>query len=450
MRARYLLGLAFFAALVSACASEPSPPQSGSFVVTTSLDGAITPVTASHLRDGIEFAERSGADAYVIQLDTPGGLDTSMRSIVQDMYAAEIPVIVYIAPAGARGGSAGAIITFAANIAAMAPGTAIGAATPVDGASGDDVDTKIINDAAAFAQSIADFRGRPSEFIVETVTEGRSVSALEALELGAIDIMAADLDELLDKVDGMNVNVGTAQRSVVLQTAGSTLLEQPMGIFRSIQQVLATPTIAFLLLSIGTLGLIYELASPGIGVGAVLGVVFIALGLFGLALVSVNLVGVVFLLIAMALFVAELLAPGIGVAAAGGVGALALAGIFLFDDASGFGVSLAVVLPTAIVVGVFVVIAGRLAVRARLAPSTIVGEGALIGSEATIRRVAEGAPQIFAAGAWWSVRSGTGGTALSAGDRVRVVAAEGLFLDVERLEIDTTPQSSAHFEEDSS
>lgn len=419
--------------VLAACA-EPAEPVAGDFVLTTELTGAITPVSAGHLRDGIERAERGGAVAYVVQLDTPGGLDTSMRSMVQDIYAAEIPVIVYIAPAGARGASAGAIITFAANIAAMAPGTAIGAATPVDGAGGDDLDTKVINDAAAYAQSIAEYRERPVDFIVETVTEGRSVSATEALELGAIDLIAPDLPALLEAVDGESVRVGTSQRPVVLATADVAIVEQSMGVFRSLQQVLATPTVAFLLLSIGTLGLIYELASPGIGVGAVLGTVFIALGLFGLSVLSVNLAGVIFLLIALALFVAELLAPGVGIAAAGGVAALVLAGIFLFDDASGLGVSAVVVVPTAIVVGGFVVIAGRLAVRARLAPSTTTGEGVLIGTVATVRQLVDGHPQVFTAGAWWSVRPVRGTGALNSGDRVRVLAVDGLVLEVDYLD----------------
>lgn len=401
-----------------------------SSVLETTVDGPITPVIADHIRDGIARATRDGHQAYVIRLDTPGGLDSSMRSIVQSIYASEVPVIVHVAPQGARGTSAGAIITFAAHVAAMAPGTAIGAATPVGGGGGEDLDAKIINDAAAYAESIAEFRGRDVDFIVDTVREGRSASAVEALELGAIDVIATDTDALLVAVDGTTVSVGTTNREVVLQTAGAVVESQDMGVFRSIQQTLADPNVAFLLLSVGTLGLIYELASPGLGVGAVLGTTFIVLGLFGLAVLSVNLVGVVFLLLAGALFVAEVVAPGIGLAAAGGVFALVMSGVFLFDDAPGMQISLAVVLPVALVVGGFVIVAGRVAMRVRTAPSTSTGTGVLVDHTAPVR-VQRGHAQVFLAGAWWSVRPRDATVALEPDTLVRVVEVDGLTLVVE-------------------
>lgn len=413
------------AAAQDAVAQDAGRPR----VLETTVSGPITPVIADHLRDGIARSERQGYDAYLVRLDTPGGLDSAMRRIVQQIYASEVPVIVHVAPQGARGTSAGAIITFAAHVAAMAPGTAIGAATPVGGGGGEDLDAKIINDAVAYAEAIAEFRGRDRAFIVETVSDGRSASAEEALALGAIDVVAPDTDRLLDAVDGTVVVVGSVDREVTLRTAGAVVDTQDMGVFRSIQQVLASPDVAFLLLSIGTLGLIYELASPGIGVGAVLGLVFIVLALFGLAVLSVNLVGVVFLLLAGALFVAEVFAPGIGLAAAGGAFALVLSGIFLFDDAPGLEVSLTVVLPAAIVVAVFVIVAGRLAVRARSAPSTTTGAGVLVGHDAPVREQ-HGHVQVFVSGAWWSVRPVDPGTTLAPGTMVRVEDVDGLTLVV--------------------
>jgi membrane-bound serine protease (ClpP class) len=421
--------LALIAGLFAMASPGVAQTGPGPHVLMTTVKAPITPVIADHIADGIAEAERGGYEAYLIRLDTPGGLETSMRDIVQHIFAAEVPVVVHISPPGARGASAGAIITFAAHVAAMAPGTSIGAATPVDGGTGSDLDAKIINDAIAFAESIAEARDRDREFITDTVREGRSGSASEALSVGAIDVIAGSTSELLDAIDGITVRVGATDREVTLVTAGAAVDEQEMGFFRSIQQVLADPNIAFLLLSVGTLGLIYELASPGLGVGAVLGLTFITLGLFGLAVLSVNLVGLVFLLLAAALFVAEVFAPGLGLAAAGGVFALVLSGVFLFDDAPGLQVSLAVVLPVAIVVGLFVVIAGRVAMSARRAPSTTTGRGLFVGRTAVVRLL-HGRPQVFLEGAWWGVRAADAGVVLVDGATVEVVDVDGLQLVV--------------------
>ena len=405
----------------------------GPFVLATTIDGPITPVTAGHVRDGIARAEDEGAVAYLIRIDTPGGLDISMRDIVQEIYAATVPVIVHVAPAGARGASAGAIITFAAHVAAMAPGTAIGAATPVAGGGGEDLDAKVINDAVAYAEAIAEYRGRDVVFIADTVSEGRSASAEEALELGAIDLVAATTEELLAAIDGITVAVGEPAVETVLETAGVAVVEQDMGIFRSIQGLLADPTIAFLLLSIGSLGIVYELATPGLGVGGVLGLMFIVFGLFGLAVLSVNVVGIILLLVALALFVAEVFAPGIGIAAAGGALALIAAAVFLVDDAPGLEVSLYVVVPTAIVIAAAVVVAGRLAMRVRRSPSTTTGTGVLIGHEGPVTLVGT-RPQLFVTGAWWRIRPADTAAPMVVGSIVRVVDVDGLTLVVAPVE----------------
>lgn len=396
----------------------------------TKVAGPITPVIAGHIDNGIAQAERDGAAAYVIELDTPGGLDTSMRAIVQDILASEIPVIVYISPQGARGASAGAIIAFAAHVAAMAPGTAIGAATPVSGQGGDDLDAKVVNDAVAFAAALAELRGRDVEFITDTVSEGRSASASEALELGAIDVVATSVGELLAAVDGTRVEVSPAGRKVRLDTAGASVERHDMGVLRTIQQSLADPNIAFLLLSIGTLGLIYELATPGLGVGGAVGVTFILLAMFGLAVLPVGVVGILFLVMAAALFVAEVAAPGIGLAAAGGALLMVLSGIYLIDDAPGIEISAAVIVPSAVVVGGFVVIAGRIAMRSRRAFSSTTGPGLLVGREATVRLGGTGA-QVFIQGAWWGIRPADPETVVANGSRVEVVGMDGLTLIVE-------------------
>lgn len=397
-------------------------------VLVTSVAGPITPVISGHVADGIRRAEDEGYAAYVIELDTPGGLDSSMRAIVQDLLDADVPVIVHIGPRGARGASAGAIITLAGHVASMAPGTSIGAATPVAGGAGEDLDRKVVNEAAAYAASIAELRGRNIEFANEAVTEGRSIGYSEALELGVIDVVASSVEQLLDDVDGTVVDVDGDE--VELSTAGAAVDEQGMGVLRSIQQFLADPNIAFLLMSIGTLALIYELASPGIGVGGALGATFILVGLFGLAVLPVNVVGVMFLLLAAAMFVAELFVPGVGLAAAGGALSLVLAGVFLFDDAPGLELSLAVVLPSAAVVAAFVIVAGRFVVPLRHAPSTTTGSGLLVGQLGRVH--ARGRlPQALIGGAWWTVRPVRSDEELREGDAVKVVDVDGLELVVD-------------------
>jgi len=396
-------------------------------VLRTTVDDAITPVIADHLNEAVGRAEDEGYDALVVELDTPGGLDTSMREIIQRFLSAEVPVVVYVSPQGARAASAGALITFASHVAAMAPGTAIGAATPV-GLDGSDVENKVINDAAALAESIARVRDRDVDFAVDTVREGRSASAVEALDVGAIDLVAASLGDLLDEIDGRQVEVAPAGTTVTLRTAGAVLDEHNMGVLRRIQQKLADPNIAFLFLSIGTLALIYELASPGIGAGGAVGVVLLLLALFSLSVLPVNTVGLLLLGLAVALFVAELFAPGIGVAAAGGTAALVLSGIFLFDDAPGLQVSMAVVAPLAAVVGGAVVFAGRLVLRTRATESTTTGTGLFLNRTVTVQHAVSGRGQALLEGAWWNVRPVNG--ELQPG-RARIVDVDGLDLVVE-------------------
>lgn len=416
-------------------AADGAQGQAGSSdharVLSTAVDGSITPVMAIHVGDVVSRGEKEDYDAVVIELDTPGGLDTSMRDIVQQILGADVPVVVYVSPEGARAASAGAIITFAAHVAALSPGTAIGAATPVDLASDEDLsdsDRKAINDAAAFAESLAELRDRNTEFAGDTVREGRSASANEALDIGAVDTIAASLPELLDDIDGQVVEVGPDDEAVTLRTGDAVVDEAEMGVFRQIQQVLADPNLAFLFLSLGTLGIIFELANPGIGGAGIVGVILIILAFFALAVLPVNAVGLLALGVAGALFVAELFVPGIGVAAAGGTAALVLSGIFLFRDEPGFEVSFWVIAPIALVVGGAVILAGRLVMRSRGQPSTTTGSGLFVGHEVDVELLEPGRGRAFIEGAWWRVRSR--GTVL-AGGRARIVDLDGLTLIVE-------------------
>jgi membrane-bound serine protease (ClpP class) len=419
--------------LVLAAVSSPAGAQEGGppRVLATTVAGPITPVIAEHIADGISEAAADGYDAYLVELDTPGGLDTSMRAIVQEVLASPVPVIVHIGPRGARGASAGAIIVLSAHVASMAPGTSIGAATPVGGGGGEDLDAKVVNEAAAYSASLAELRGRDVDFATAAVTEGRSIGAVEAARLGVVDVVASDRAELFEAVDGTVVPIGG--EDITLAIDGAEVTEQDMGFLRTVQQFLADPNIAFLLMSIGTLALVYEFASPGLGAGGVLGTTFIILGLFGLAVLPVTVVGVAFLVLAAVFFVAELFAPGIGIAAAGGALCLVLGGIFLIDDAPGLEVSLVVVLPVALVVAGFVVVAGRYVVPLRRAPSTTTGAGAMVGERAVVHRSTTGAPQAFVGGAWWAVRSGDGTTLPADGTEVVVTGLDDLHLVVDEV-----------------
>jgi membrane-bound serine protease (ClpP class) len=430
-------GLLGSVGLVLLCATAWSTAADASEhrrVLVTTVAGPITPVAADHLRDGLDRATAEGYQAFVVRLDTPGGLDESMRSIVKRFLVADVPVLVYVSPHGARAASAGALITLSANVAAMAPGSAIGASTPVS-LEGGDVERKVIEDAAAFAESIARARGRNVELAAETVRRGRSVRADAAVDLGVADFLAPSLSAMLDQADGRVVRVGADGRPVTLHTADAQLEEYDMGLFRRVQQRLADPNLAFLFMSLGTLALVYELASPGVGGGAVVGAILILLGLFSLSVLPIDTVGLLFLALAAVLFVAELFAPGVGVAAAGGSVALVLGGIFLFRDKPGFEVAWGVLAPLAAVMGLLTVVAGRLALRVRRAPSTTTGGGLLQGRVVTVSRASGGRGQAQVDGSWWTLRARRG--ELASGGKVRVAEVNGIELVVEPLEAET-------------
>ncbi|MGH9246918.1 MAG: NfeD family protein [Acidimicrobiales bacterium] len=405
--------------------------QGAGAVLATRIADPITPVIADHLADLVAAGEDDGYEAVIVEMDTPGGLDTAMRDIVQTFLAAEVPVVVYVGPSGARAASAGALIAWSSNVVAMAPGTTIGAATPV-ALEGGEVGDKIVNDAAAYARAVAEERGRNVDVAAEAVTEGRALSATEAIEEDVADVLADDREALLATLDGTDVTVGDGA-TVTLRTGDAAVDEHPLSAFRRLLQWLADPNLAFLFMSLGTLGIIYELATPGVGAAGGTGVVLILLALFGLSVLPIDIFGVLFLVLAAGLFVIELFAPGIGVAAGLGSVSLALAGLFLFrEEAPGLTLSLAAVLPTVLVVGVAVIVAGRLALRSRSVPPTT-GAGALVGREITVARVSDQSAQALVEGAWWIVRSRE---RLEPGDRARVRDVDGLELVVDPIDAD--------------
>jgi membrane-bound serine protease (ClpP class) len=403
---------------------SPARAQASSIIVVT-VDGVITPVMADHIREVLDRAERDGHQALIVQLDTPGGLDTSMRDIIQSFLNARVPVIVHVSPQGARAASAGALITLASHVAVMAPGTAIGAATPIGGEGGEDLAQKIINDAASYAESIAEQRGRDVEFAIDALREGKSIAANEALETGVIDLIARDRAELLAELDGREVELAP-ERTVTLRTAGVGVVEFELGFARSVLQWLADPNIAFLFISIGTLAIIYELANPGIGAGGITGVILLLLAFTALSVLPVNAAGAILLVLAGVLFVAELFVPGIGVFAAGGTVALILGGLFLFRGP--IGVDPAALLPVAVLVGAGALALGRVAWRTRRLVG-VSGTEAILGARGVVKKIDGDDLQVSVQGSWWGARARSG--PLRPGQEIRVTEMDGLRLIVE-------------------
>ena len=426
-RRRSVLWQCVGSVLAIAASTTPAQGVDGEpSVLVTRVDDPITPVIADHLAGMVDEAEQAGHEALVVELDTPGGLDSAMRDIVQTFLAARVPVVAHVTPSGARAASAGALIAWSAHVVAMSPGTTIGAATPVD-LEGGEVGDKIVNDAAAFARAVAEERGRNVDVAAAAVTEGRALSDTEAVEENVADLIVAGRSALLEALDGREITLPDDAHAT-LRTAGAAVEEERMSFFRRLLQRLADPNLAFLFMSIGTLGIIYELASPGVGIGGGIGVLLILLSLFSLAVLPIDAVGFVFLALAGVLFVAELFAPGVGLAGGLGAVSLALSGLFLFpDDVPGLSLSLAAVVPTVAVVGVAVVGAGRLALRARGSPAAT-GAATVIGRELEVARASGHEGQAMVEGAWWNVRSRQ---PLKAGDRVRVQEVEGLDLLVD-------------------
>ena len=411
--------------LLAAPATASQPATERAAVVVTRLDGPLSPVGATELIEAVAAAEEQGAAALLVEIDTPGGLVTSMREVVESFLNARVPVITYVTPSGARGASAGSLIVMSGHVAAMAPTTTIGAATPQP-LGGGEVSDKVVNDTAAYAEAIAEQRGRDVEFARASVESGESITAGQALERGVIDLIASDRVTLLAELDGTTVDV--AGQPVQLQLAGAPIEVREPGFFRAVLNRLVDPNLTFILLALGTLALLVEFASPGIGAGGVTGVILLLLAGFSLSLLPTTLVGLALLALAAVLFIAELFVPGTGVMAAGGAVALVLAGLFLFDDASGMSVSPAVLIPVA-----GVVLAGSVALaltvrNAQHQPRRL-DDDQLIDAVAEVLVAHGDQGQVMLRGERWHVR--TDEPPLEPGMLVRVLDRVGLTLLVE-------------------
>jgi membrane-bound serine protease (ClpP class) len=417
--------------LLLAGAFDPAPARSApSPVATIQIDGVISPVTVRLVEAALARAQSERAGALVILLDTPGGLERSMRLICQRLLNAEIPVIVYVAPTGARAASAGVFITMAAHVAAMAPATNIGAAHPVAVGGGVDKESmkKIENDAAAFARTIATERGRNVDWAEKAVRQSVSITEREAVKLKVVDLIADSVPDLLDKIDGRGVK--TARGPVTLQTKGATVTAIEIGFRDRLLNVITDPNVAYILMMLGMLGLFFELSNPGVILPGVIGGISLILAFFAFQSLPINYAGLLLILFGIVLLVAEIKIVSHGVLAIGGIVALSLGSLMLFDaPEAGFRVSWRVIVPTVGVTAgmfLFVVAAG---LRALTAPSSM-GMPALVGQTGVARSPLSPEGQVLVQGELW--RAVARGSPVEEGVRVRVVGVNGLTLTVEK------------------
>ncbi len=415
-----------------AAATAPTVTPHQPWIYLIDIDGSINPATADFIDDSIAKAQAGGANALIIRLDTPGGLLTSARTIVKSMLNAPLPIIVYVAPAGASAASAGTFIVAAANIAAMAPGTTIGAAHPIDANGGEEtgkVGEKMENFTAAFAKSIAHQRGRNEAWIEDAVRKSSSIGENDALKLHVIDLVANDLGDLIAKANGRIVTVAGA-RSFKLQLSGAAIRSARMTLGQSVLDRLADPNIMYLLMIAGVIGLYFEFSHPGAYLPGVAGAICLLLALASFQLLPINLAGLLLIVIGMGMLLAELFVTSYGVLGIGGVIAFVIGSLFLIDTSeTNLGINRGVIAGATIGFSAIVLGIGYIVIRARRSRVLTGGEG-MIGKVGEVRSpIAPDAPgQIFVNGEIWRAVSDQ---SIAAGAHARITAVNGLQVTVQ-------------------
>ena len=447
----------------AAGAAAPKREVSRGGVVVIDVVGAIGPASAAYVEQAIADAQAVAAAALVLRMDTPGGLDTAMRAIVKAINSARVPVVGFVAPSGARAASAGTYILYACHVAAMAPGTNLGAATPVqigglpgrsppdlsgsrderEGArepasSGDAKQDKLVNDASAYLRSLAQMRGRNAKWAELAVRGAESLSSAEALELDVIDLIAKDIDDLLAQIDGRTVV--TAAGETRLETAGLAVVEIAPDWRSRLLAIISNPNLAYILLLVGVYGLVYEFSNPGAVLPGTVGAVCLVLALYAFQLLPINYAGAALMLLGLALMVAEAFAPSFGALGISGLAAFVVGSLILVDtDAPGFGLSVPLVLSLALASSLLLFAVVALALRSRGRP-VVTGSEELIGAVGTALSGFPGEGSVHLHGEVWTARSEV---PIEPGGPVRVIARDGLTLIVSPVPVSTSASTAS-------
>lgn len=426
IRMLLLLGLIATASIVAE--AQAATPR----IDVLQVKGTINPVLVDYIEGGIKRAEETEAVACVIQLDTPGGLDTSMRDIVKTIVNARVPVVVYVSPSGARAASAGVFITIAGHVAAMAPNTAIGAAHPVAiGAEGEAemseaMEEKVVNDAAAYIRSIAEAHGRNMEWAEKAVRESVSATEQEALELNVIDMVAPNLDALVAQLDDREVTMLDGS-TVKLQTRGATINHIEMSIIEDFLYTIADPNIAYILLSLAMLGIMAEIFNPGLIFPGIVGGISLLLAFYSLGVLPVNYAGLLLIALAFGLFAAEVLTETFGLFTAGGITSLVIGSLILFKGGPLFEVDIGLIVIVVILIAAFSAFVIQRAIRAHRSQATT-GREELVGKTAIVKEPLDPEGTVFIKGERWQAISEKG--RVKSEEEVTITKVEGLKLRV--------------------